>query len=93
MTLSLSISHLIQLQSNYELLCPECLWIILNVSGMFDKASESVWGMCLECVCGFILCPECLWIILDVSGMLDKASESVWRMYLECVWNVSVPYT
>ena len=65
----------------------------MNVSGMLDKASESVWGMCLECVWGFILCPECLWIILDMSGMLDKASESVWRMYLECVWNVFVPYT
>ena len=22
---------------------PECLWIILNVSGMLDEASESVW--------------------------------------------------
>ena len=32
------------------ILSPECLWIILNVSGMLDKASESVWRMCLECV-------------------------------------------
>ena len=60
------------------LLCPDCLWSILNVSVMLEKASESVWQMCLECVWGFIHCPECLWIILNVSGMLDKASESVW---------------
>ena len=61
----------------------------LDVSGILDKASESVWrmclecvwnvsGMCLECVLGVILSPECLWIIWHVSGMLDKASESVW---------------
>ena len=25
------------------ILSPECLWIILNVSGVLDKASESVW--------------------------------------------------
>ena len=25
------------------ILSPEYLWIILNVSGMLDKASESVW--------------------------------------------------
>ena len=25
------------------ILSPECLWNILNVSGMLDKASESVW--------------------------------------------------
>ena len=32
------------------LLCPDCLWSILNVSVMLEKASESVWQMCLECI-------------------------------------------
>ena len=48
------------------------------MSVMLEKACESVWQMCLECVWGFIHCPECLWIILNVSGMLEKASESIW---------------
>ena len=47
------------------ILSPECLWIILNVSGMLDKASESVWRMCLECVWNV---SGASYFVLNVSG-------------------------
>ena len=57
------------------ILFPECLWIILNVSGMLDKASESVWRMCLECVWNVSgMCLECvcaLYLVLKVSGLFE----------------------